>query len=1849
MLKKMSAVVAMIGLLVAGVTPAAAVSNTDSQHRSWDYTVSEGGTSSTSKTWSFDVSPGATEVRASAQFKFGANRVAANVGAEIDASIILRKPDGSIFENGDTNPYFMHSNTYPHAPYTIANLSGEITSFLLYNTSRAGVLASSIPAGRWTAEVTLTLNGNPITLDTSGGDADNTYLFSKQAGVKGTNLIQTMPTSVSDFRYFSATCVNKDLVAPNDELRFTATLDNNGTTIVDKAYVFQYYGVSDDSYIQRDMSSSTGSWEDVINWTDNLETKGMYVKAEKYTTVNSPTSGSLDLSIYNTTTSTEVSTSCATAAPSVPTISITSLYGGEILIPEMPGVPRYEFQIVDVADESDVVASSGFTARYAEAVDGYFTGYFSARNGSFEAGRTYKARLRSVNPVASSAWSSWSEASGLVGPSAPNAPVLAITSPTQATVTIDKVDGVPNSNYYSAKIYEINDRSNPVAEAGQYNCGSSGVDPNKIFCDIYGDGFTAPSRFVAVAIVKNSSDIWSSPSADSNIVDGIAAGTTLTSTPSGLTTDGKARLVGDNVLGTLLNGNGLKVSTAPDGNGALYIANRVNSTTIEISKTKSSTGELESTFGSNGKVSITVDANSTSSSPGRINWFGSAGSQKWISSLPGGMGYFVTEGDAASSTGTPVSVDSETFCQTEMASQAAGSMDLKVFSAPTPRPVAVLSCSIYSGMVPTRNLVLVKINADGSLTKLVNMTPAEANDYYVEPPMGPGNYDPLALQFSINKAASGSEPALALVVVNGIRAASQDGPSTNTAHSRVLWRIPADLSAPSQQALTYTTNTDLAFAMDQKEPNLRLQPFNNGSKLYAMVLKGSSSCNWSVNPPVCTSPSSFKLHQAAVASGNFDTTAAAKTLIISGNFRSLGFQQIATSSETTVQTLDAGEICRQSAPGGPVTCSYSITPTILNLADGRFTNGEPVTYTTAGSPVSATWTNSSGNLQWLFTKVAATGHSLIEWKPAVVSTTPTPPASVPTVTSIDVLSSVDAGGATVTVTGTNLSATLKVVFGSYQIAPTSKSATKVTFKVPSKALAGGSTVPVSILYGTGAGTLLNTNRTFSYVGAAKITPTLTISSGTDTYETGATPREVFGMAMVSGQPAPLPVVITTKTPSICTYATVANGPGILTFVGSGVCTLEAAAVGTGGYNSVKTTKSIYVVPTYNSSNVLSSTDGAQATITLSGVGLTSVSKVLVGTLEISGASLKANATGTQLAVKLPLAGANAGQTVDVKLVYGPSSAPVTTAAVDEFTFVGAAKLAQTIELSVGDDTYESVDDADRMVVTASVSGGESTGLTVSVVSKTPLICTVTQGLLAFVGAGTCTVEASQAGNAGYLAAQKVTRSIYVVPVYNASSALYSTDAGKPTIVLTGTGLTSVTKIQLVNSNDSNELIEVTGANLIPNKTGTSLTVKVPVAGVLADDVADLKLVYGPSATVVDTADNFEFVGPAKLSQVLNFAPATSVTYGDAMVTLTPTATIKDSNPAVELDVAVTIKTTTPKVCSVVGYQLRYLTSGTCSLVASQAGNAGLNKAADVKVNIIVAKKAQTITVADSTLEVTDASSVDAGATLSHGELVLDYTTNNDSVCTVDATGVISGLMPTTESATCVITVSQAGDLRYLAAESKTISVTITSGAEPVDILPEEGDGEETPAASIGSGGLKVFTETNDSSVQLAWDRASGRLIPRATGVYIGYIQATLTFTKNGDDYSCTNVFGTTKKYAVSKLTSRNAKTVAAQKKKAMSKKVFVDTAFCTDTTKLTVTSTNMTKAGFPKIKPGADLPAEKANEKAAYAALKGFTGTVTIKIQRYRAWPTTGLNYTGYTGAGKRIPATTRVTTVNLG
>ena len=194
-----------------------------------------------------------------------------------------------------------------------------------------------------------------------------------------------------------------------------------------------------------------------------------------------------------------------------------------------------------------------------------------------------------------------------------------------------------------------------------------------------------------------------------------------------------------------------------------------------------------------------------------------------------------------------------------------------------------------------------------------------------------------------------------------------------------------------------------------------------------------------------------------------------------------------------------------------------------------------------------------------------------------------------------------------------------------------------------------------------------------------------------------------------------------------------------------------------------------------------------------------------------------------------------------------------------------------------------------------------------------------------------------------------------------------------------------------------------------------------------------------------------------------------------------------------------------------------------------------------------------------------------------------------------------------------------------------------------DVAPEEGDGGKAPKG-VPSGGVKKFVATNDSSFQVAWDKKTGKLISRATGIYTGYIEAKITFTKAGKVHTCSAVFG------VLKVMPQKT---AAQKAAAMKSKTFTGKQFCIDKTKLNPATLNprggMTPTNFKKIKPMNKSASELSKEKAAAAALKNFTGQVSIQVIRYRAWPTTMINVGAHDSKGGKIPALVRNTKVTLG
>jgi hypothetical protein len=623
---------------------------------------------------------------------------------------------------------------------------------------------------------------------------------------------------------------------------------------------------------------------------------------------------------------------------------------------------------------------------------------------------------------------------------------------------------------------------------------------------------------------------------------------------------------------------------------------------------------------------------------------------------------------------------------------------------------------------------------------------------------------------------------------------------------------------------------------------------------------------------------------------------------------------------------------------------------------------------------------------------------------------------------------------------------------------------------------------------------------------------------------------------------------------------------------------------------------------------------------IDGTGLNVVSKVLFGTVEASFTK-----TATQLRITVPRGTTG---TAPVTIVYSGGSVPV-----GDWVYVGDVRIAQTLTpTGLGDPTHSGASEANRTFTVASSLNGYS----VTVVSKTPTICTYVSGVIDFIGNGTCILQASQAGDAVTNAASATYEIYYETTVV--PSALHSTDAGRPTITITGEGLTAVSRVVFGN-------VEV-----IPTKkTATSITVRVPAAPTTGANV-DLSLKY-TNGTVVDTQLDFDFVGTAKLNQTVSLAAGFSTaTYGDAARTLTASSVVTGTSNALE-NLPYVFASTTTAVCAVTGNQLRFLAGGTCTVRATQAGNAGVNAAAPVAFNITVSKKTQLISVIETAREITDVDGVNLDAENSNSEALLDYVSTNESVCTVDGEGFVTGL----SEGTCTVTIDAPADARYDAAPQKTITINVT--VDNSTVVPEsEAEIVDATPVAVSPGGVNSFISLADPSLQVSWDKATGKLTPRATGVYTGFITAEVKFTVAGSIRTCTTVFGSnaalkvpTKPVLAANPTARQTATynraLASYNKAfkaAWGSKIFKSAIVCADGSKLTGTS-------FATLKRVAKTSAERRVEAANYKLLKNFTGDVTITVKRWRAWPTTAKNKKGNPVTGKTIPAVTNKYTLTLG
>jgi hypothetical protein len=429
--------------------------------------------------------------------------------------------------------------------------------------------------------------------------------------------------------------------------------------------------------------------------------------------------------------------------------------------------------------------------------------------------------------------------------------------------------------------------------------------------------------------------------------------------------------------------------------------------------------------------------------------------------------------------------------------------------------------------------------------------------------------------------------------------------------------------------------------------------------------------------------------------------------------------------------------------------------------------------------------------------------------------------------------------------------------------------------------------------------------------------------------------------------------------------------------------------------------------------------------------------------------------------------------------------------------------------------------------------------------------------------------------------------------------------------------------------------------------GKNCTVVVPAT---TCDVTGLDSTVAYTASVVafnadgesDTSGSSAAVTPISGTPKTPGEPTLVAGPGKVTVTVTPA-----SSGAAATSYLVTLSpggktctVTAPAVtCEITGLDSTVAYEATVVAINADGQSAASESSEEVTPLIALpgAPAAPTVVIGNAKVTVTAAPALTGGASTT---LTVTATPSGKTcVITLPATNCeITGLTNKTSYTFAVVATNSSGS------SSSSVASAVAIPVDPnADVAPEEGDGGKTPKG-IPSGGTSKFVATNDSSFQVAWDKKTGKLISRATGIYTGYIEAKITFVKAGKTYVCTAQFG------VLKVMPQKT---AAQKTAAMKSKTFTGKQFCIDKMKMDPKTLapkgGMTTSNFKKIKAITKSSTDLTKEKAALAALKGFSGRVDIQVIRYRAWPTTMLNVGDHTGKGGKIPALIRNTKVTLG
>ena len=239
-----------------------------------------------------------------------------------------------------------------------------------------------------------------------------------------------------------------------------------------------------------------------------------------------------------------------------------------------------------------------------------------------------------------------------------------------------------------------------------------------------------------------------------------------------------------------------------------------------------------------------------------------------------------------------------------------------------------------------------------------------------------------------------------------------------------------------------------------------------------------------------------------------------------------------------------------------------------------------------------------------------------------------------------------------------------------------------------------------------------------------------------------------------------------------------------------------------------------------------------------------------------------------------------------------------------------------------------------------LSATASSGLAVSFASKTSSICTVSGTQATFVTAGTCTIQASQAGNDTWAAAAPRWRT-FTVDAASLQPQTITFDT--PATQAVGTPLT----------------LSATASSGLPVGFASQTTGVCTVSSSASTFITTFATT-GMCTIQASQAGNTTFVAatPVSRSFTVNAEPQTITFSAPGMQTVGTPLTLSATASS---GLAVNFASQTTSVCTISGTRATFVTAGTCTIQASQAGNGAWAAATPISRSFTVNLAKPTIT------------------------------------------------------------------------------------------------------------------------------------------------------------------------------------------------------------------------------------------------------------------------------------------------